>query len=168
MYAAAFSGKGGSKCYQFAGVESLFVACWQVETMYEKKPEEVLRRAVAGMLPKNTLRRERLKLLRIFAGPQVMCRRETDARCISATGSCSYQTRLSGQARPAAGVRRRTLENARGMWTDVLQAAICCSIRTRPRPWRRCPRISSRWLHRGRRPKSAPWMRAVSNGKAQF
>ena len=41
-----------------------------VETMYEKKPEEVLRRAVAGMLPKNTLRRERLKLLRIFAGPQ--------------------------------------------------------------------------------------------------
>ena len=43
----------------------------QVETMYDKKPEEVLRRAVAGMLPKNTLRRERLKLLRIFAGPQV-------------------------------------------------------------------------------------------------
>jgi len=41
-----------------------------VETMYEKKPEEVLRRAIAGMLPKNTLRRERLKLLRIFAGPQ--------------------------------------------------------------------------------------------------
>ena len=43
-----------------------------VETMYEKKPEEVLRRAVAGMLPKNTLRRERLKLLRIFAGPEVL------------------------------------------------------------------------------------------------
>ena len=39
--------------------------------MYDKKPEEILRRAVAGMLPKNTLRRERLKLLRIFAGPQV-------------------------------------------------------------------------------------------------
>mmetsp|Transcript_88423 Transcript_88423/g.143172 ORF Transcript_88423/g.143172 Transcript_88423/m.143172 type:complete len:340 (+) Transcript_88423:83-1102(+) len=39
-----------------------------LETMYEKKPEEVLRRAIAGMLPKNTLRRERLKLLRIFAG----------------------------------------------------------------------------------------------------
>jgi ribosomal protein L13 len=41
------------------------------EVMYEKKPEEVLRRAIAGMLPKNTLRRERLKLLRIFAGPKV-------------------------------------------------------------------------------------------------
>ena len=69
-----------------------------IETMFEKKPEEVLRRAIAGrnssfyspslplsdlpgkfsvdlisrisagMLPKNTLRRERLKLLRIFAG----------------------------------------------------------------------------------------------------
>jgi len=41
-----------------------------VQTMYDKKPEEVLRRAIAGMLPKNTLRRERLKLLRIFAGSE--------------------------------------------------------------------------------------------------
>jgi large subunit ribosomal protein L13 len=53
--------------------------------MYEKKPEEILRRAVAGMLPKNTLRRERLKLLRIFAGPQVTSQSEScmlDARLV--------------------------------------------------------------------------------------
>lgn len=31
--------------------------------------KESPRRAVSGMLPKNLLRRERLKLLRIFAGP---------------------------------------------------------------------------------------------------
>mmetsp|Transcript_43847 Transcript_43847/g.104211 ORF Transcript_43847/g.104211 Transcript_43847/m.104211 type:complete len:333 (-) Transcript_43847:191-1189(-) len=45
-----------------------------VETSHKQmiatKPIEVLRRAVAGMLPKNLLRKERLKLLRIFAGPE--------------------------------------------------------------------------------------------------
>jgi len=39
------------------------------ERMLSTKPIEVLRRAVAGMLPKNLLRKERLKLMRIFAGP---------------------------------------------------------------------------------------------------
>ena len=46
---------------------SLWPSCTHAHT----QQQEVLRRAIAGMLPKNTLRRERLKLLRIFAGPQV-------------------------------------------------------------------------------------------------
>ncbi|EKX45376.1 hypothetical protein GUITHDRAFT_71349 [Guillardia theta CCMP2712] len=41
-----------------------------VETPYMKmlkeKPEEVIRRAISGMLPKNNLRKERMKLLRVF------------------------------------------------------------------------------------------------------
>jgi large subunit ribosomal protein L13 len=35
----------------------------------ERKPEEVLRHAVQGMLPKNTLGRNQLKKLKIYAGP---------------------------------------------------------------------------------------------------
>jgi len=41
-----------------------------VERVLQRKPIDVLRRAVDGMLPKNKLRDERLKLLRIFAGPE--------------------------------------------------------------------------------------------------
>jgi len=39
-----------------------------VSKLLEEQPVEVLRRAVHGMLPKNKLRQERLKLMRIFAG----------------------------------------------------------------------------------------------------
>lgn len=38
--------------------------------MLEKKPEEVLRLAVKGMLPKNRLGRAQLKKLKIYAGPE--------------------------------------------------------------------------------------------------
>jgi len=38
--------------------------------LLEKKPEEVLRHAVRGMLPKNHLGRELLKKLKIYAGPE--------------------------------------------------------------------------------------------------
>ena len=38
------------------------------EEMLEQRPEDVLRRAVVGMLPKNRLRRHRAKRLRIFPG----------------------------------------------------------------------------------------------------
>jgi large subunit ribosomal protein L13 len=38
--------------------------------MQEKKPEWIIRRAVQGMLPKNTLGREMLKKLRVYAGPE--------------------------------------------------------------------------------------------------
>lgn len=37
--------------------------------LLEKKPEEVLRLAVKGMLPKSSLGRRQLKKLRIYAGP---------------------------------------------------------------------------------------------------
>ncbi|MHB0866272.1 MAG: 50S ribosomal protein L13 [Thermoleophilia bacterium] len=37
--------------------------------MLEKKPEEVLRLAVKGMLPKNRLGRAQLKKLKIYTGP---------------------------------------------------------------------------------------------------
>lgn len=38
--------------------------------MLARKPEEVLRLAVRGMLPKNTLGRHMLKKLKIYAGPE--------------------------------------------------------------------------------------------------
>lgn len=38
--------------------------------MMEKKPEEVLRLAVKGMMPKNRLGRAQLKKLKIYAGPE--------------------------------------------------------------------------------------------------
>jgi large subunit ribosomal protein L13 len=38
------------------------------EKLLEKKPEEVIRRAVKGMLPKNKLSRHMLKKLKIYAG----------------------------------------------------------------------------------------------------
>jgi large subunit ribosomal protein L13 len=40
-----------------------------VRTMMEKRPNEVVRRAVRGMLPKNKLGRKMLKKLRVYAGP---------------------------------------------------------------------------------------------------
>jgi large subunit ribosomal protein L13 len=44
------------------------------ETRYtdllEKNPEEAVRRAVKGMLPKNTLGRNMLKKLKVYAGPE--------------------------------------------------------------------------------------------------
>ena len=36
--------------------------------MLEKKPEELIRKAVRGMLPKNTLGRAQLKKLKVYAG----------------------------------------------------------------------------------------------------
>ena len=36
----------------------------------ERRPEEVLRRAVKGMLPKNRLARQQLTKLKIYAGPE--------------------------------------------------------------------------------------------------
>lgn len=37
--------------------------------LMEKKPEEIIRKAVKGMLPKNKLSRHMLKKLKIYAGP---------------------------------------------------------------------------------------------------
>jgi large subunit ribosomal protein L13 len=38
-------------------------------TLLEKRPEEVIRRAVKGMLPRNRLARQQLRKLKIYAGP---------------------------------------------------------------------------------------------------
>jgi large subunit ribosomal protein L13 len=38
--------------------------------LMETRPQEVVRRAVKGMLPKNTLGRNMLKKLRVYAGPE--------------------------------------------------------------------------------------------------
>ncbi|MBW2617600.1 MAG: 50S ribosomal protein L13 [Deltaproteobacteria bacterium] len=38
--------------------------------MIKKKPEELIRRAVKGMLPKNSLGRSQLKKLKVYPGPQ--------------------------------------------------------------------------------------------------
>ena len=39
------------------------------EKLLEKKPEEVIRHAVKGMLPRGPLGRQMLKKLKIYAGP---------------------------------------------------------------------------------------------------
>ncbi len=38
--------------------------------LFQKKPEEVIRLAVRGMLPKNKLRDRRMKRLKVYAGPE--------------------------------------------------------------------------------------------------
>jgi large subunit ribosomal protein L13 len=38
-------------------------------TMLERRPEEVIRRAVKGMLPRNRLARQQLRKLKAYAGP---------------------------------------------------------------------------------------------------
>lgn len=40
-----------------------------LKEMLAKKPEEVIRHAVKGMLPKNSLGRKMLKKLKVYAGP---------------------------------------------------------------------------------------------------
>lgn len=39
------------------------------ETMMQRKPAEVLRKAVFGMMPKNRLARQQVKKLKVYAGP---------------------------------------------------------------------------------------------------
>ncbi len=41
-----------------------------LKEMLEKKPEEVIKLAVRGMLPKNKLRDRRMKRLKVYAGPE--------------------------------------------------------------------------------------------------
>ena len=41
-----------------------------LEEMLEKRPEEVIRIAVKGMLPKNRLARKQLTKLKVYAGPE--------------------------------------------------------------------------------------------------
>jgi large subunit ribosomal protein L13 len=41
-----------------------------LEEMLERRPEEVLRLAVKGMLPRNRLARQQLRKLKVYAGPE--------------------------------------------------------------------------------------------------
>jgi len=41
-----------------------------LEQMLERRPEEVIRLAVKGMLPRNRLARQQLRKLKIYAGPE--------------------------------------------------------------------------------------------------
>ncbi len=45
-----------------------------IRRMLEKRPEEVIREAVLGMLPKNKLRARRAKKLRVYAGKEALAR----------------------------------------------------------------------------------------------
>ena len=38
--------------------------------MLERRPEEVIRKAVGGMLPRNRLARQQLRKLKVYAGPE--------------------------------------------------------------------------------------------------
>ncbi|MFL6058730.1 MAG: 50S ribosomal protein L13 [Rubrobacteraceae bacterium] len=40
------------------------------EQLMERRPTEILRRAVKGMMPKNRLARQQLRKLKIYAGPE--------------------------------------------------------------------------------------------------
>ena len=45
-----------------------------IKRMFETRPEEVVREAVLGMLPKNKLRARRAKKLRVYAGSEALAR----------------------------------------------------------------------------------------------
>ena len=45
-----------------------------IRRMLERRPEEVVREAVLGMLPKNKLRARRAKKLRVYAGSEALAR----------------------------------------------------------------------------------------------
>jgi large subunit ribosomal protein L13 len=45
-----------------------------VRVLMQKRPEEVVREAVLGMLPKNKLRARRAKKLRVYAGSEALAR----------------------------------------------------------------------------------------------
>ncbi len=45
-----------------------------IRTLMQRRPEEVVREAVLGMLPKNKLRARRAKKLRVYAGSEALAR----------------------------------------------------------------------------------------------
>jgi large subunit ribosomal protein L13 len=45
-----------------------------IKVMLQRRPEEVVREAVLGMLPKNKLRARRAKMLRVYAGSEALAR----------------------------------------------------------------------------------------------
>lgn len=45
-----------------------------IKVVLQRRPEEVVREAVLGMLPKNKLRARRAKMLRVYAGSEALAR----------------------------------------------------------------------------------------------
>jgi large subunit ribosomal protein L13 len=41
-----------------------------LDEMLDRRPEEVIRKAVKGMLPRNRLARQQLRKLKVYAGPE--------------------------------------------------------------------------------------------------
>ena len=84
--------------------------------MLERRPEEVIRLAVKGMMPRNRLARKQLTKLKVYAGPSIRTPHSSRNRWRSlsdrdARGRASHRRRArrSGRAResqPAAEARR--------------------------------------------------------------
>jgi large subunit ribosomal protein L13 len=64
------AGKAGDKfAYRHSGFPGGLKATSYAELL-DKRPEELVRRAVRGMLPKGTLGRQQLAKLKVYAGPE--------------------------------------------------------------------------------------------------
>jgi len=60
--------------------------------MMSKKPDEIIRKAVSGMLPKNRLRDRRLERLRIFEGPDMGIFQKNILKRWDGTPNCSQSS----------------------------------------------------------------------------
>lgn len=69
--------------------------------MMEKKPEEIIRKAVSGMLPKNTLRDRRLERLKIFDGEKHPYEQNVLTRYDGATPVTASASVVGGAAQSA-------------------------------------------------------------------
>lgn len=61
--------KWQKKLYRFHSGYPGGLKTWTAEQLFKRKPEELLRLAVKGMLPKNRLGRKLLRKLKIYPGP---------------------------------------------------------------------------------------------------
>lgn len=61
--------KWQKKLYHFHSSYPGGLKTWTAEQLFKRKPEELLRLAVKGMLPKNRLGRKLLRKLKIYPGP---------------------------------------------------------------------------------------------------
>ena len=89
--------------------------------MLERRPEEVIRKAVKGMLPRNRLARQQLTKLKVYAGPdhphaaQQPKPMETDELMADDENKTSDETHRGPDAQPRVLPPRRTLaEQAAG------------------------------------------------------
>ncbi len=62
--------KAKTKVYQWHSPYRTGLKEETVEKLLQRRPTEVVRRAVRGMIPKNALGRQMMRYLRIYAGPE--------------------------------------------------------------------------------------------------